>query len=158
MSAARSGCRISGVSSARRPRPFDHLDLSLQTLDLLLFLRPSQGILIQAQGLLRLAGLAIRVGEVLGHGRIVARQLERPLQVLDRLRVLAALVVHPAQAVDVEAVVRIEGNGAADQIFRFVETHAHVGVGVPEVVERGGVLRVQFDRLLHLGDAGVLLL
>ena len=78
------------------------------------------------------------------------RQLDRALQMLDGLRVVAALVVHPAEAVDVEAVVRIDREGAADERLRLVEVGCPVGVGVAEVVERGGVLRVQLDRAAHL--------
>ena len=59
---------------------------------------------------------------------ILARQLDRALELLDGALVVAALVVHPAEAVDVEAVVRLQLERAADEALGLVELHAHVGV------------------------------
>ena len=72
--------------------------------------------------------------------------------------VVAALIVHPAEAVDVDALVRLQLEGAPDEPLGLVEMHAHVGERVAEVVERRRVARVQLDGLAHLGERAVLLI
>jgi len=72
------------------------------------------------------------------------------LELLDRQPVVAALVVHPAQAVDVEAVVGIDRERAPDQALGLVEVRTLLGERVAEVVQRGRVLRIELDRLAHL--------
>src|SRR5579862_4783962 len=59
MSAAHQRCRISRVFSACRPCSLEHFDLLLEAVDLRLLLRALQRVLVQTQGLLRLADLAI---------------------------------------------------------------------------------------------------
>ena len=100
----------------------------------------------------------VRVAEVLGDGRILARELHRSLELLDGVTVVAALEVDPAEAVDVEAVVGLDLQRATDQPLRLVELHAHLGVGVAEVIQGRRVLRVDLDRAGHLLDGAGLVL
>src|SRR4029453_11846128 len=134
----------------------ERLDLPLEPLDLERFLGPYERVPVQAQRRVALAEAMVGVAQMLDDGRILARQLDRSLELLDGSLVLAALVVHPAQAVDVDAVVRLQLEGAADQALGLVELHAHVGEGVSEIVERGGVARIELDGLPHLRHRALL--
>src|SRR6185295_9959973 len=136
----------------------ERLDLSLEAVDLVLVLRPTERITIDAERVARVAGARVGVPQVLDDGRIVPRQLDGTLELLDRAPVVAALVVHPAEAVDVEAVVGIELEGASDETLCLIQLRAHLRVGVAQIVERGGVLRIQRDRTLHLLDGPRLVL
>src|SRR5437763_6934306 len=89
-------------------RRLQRVDLALQARDLRRFLRPRERVLVEAERIARLARAPVRVTQVLGDGRIVARQLDRPLELLDGVPVVAALIVDPAEAVHVEAVVRLD--------------------------------------------------
>src|SRR5258706_16137327 len=91
------------------------LDLALQALDLRGVFRLPEGIAVGLQRRVVATRLMIGVTEVLDDGGIFARELRGPLQVLDRGHGVAALEVHPPEAVDVEAVVRLELQRAADQ-------------------------------------------
>src|SRR5262249_3336375 len=110
------------------------VDLALQPVDLRRLLRTGEGVAVDAERVARVAAALVRVAEVLRHGRILARELDRALELLDRLPVVAALVVHPPEAVDVEPVVGLDLERAADEVLGLVELHAHLGVGVAEVV------------------------
>src|SRR5436190_9247056 len=165
----RSGARVSARAPHGPPdtletgalgpgRAFERTDLVLQPLHLRALLRAGERITVDPEGVARVPLAPVGVAEVLGNRRIVARELDRALQLLDRARIVAALVVHPAEAVDVEPVVGLECNRGADQPLGLVELHAHFGVGVAEVIERGGVLRVELDGTLHLLDGARLVL
>src|SRR5437667_208000 len=139
-------------------RRLQRVDLALQALDLRGFLRPRERVLAETERVARLARALIRVPQVLGDGWVVARQLDRALELLDGAPVVAALVVDPAEAVDVEAVVGLDLERAADEPLRLLELNAHLGVGVAEVVERGRVLGVELHGPLHLLDGARLVL
>src|SRR5215470_745134 len=134
------------------------VDLAAQPFGLLRLRCAAERVAVDAQGLRGAPGLLVGVAEVLGDGGVVGRERDGTLEILDRLVVVAALEVHPAEAVDVEAVVRADGQRAADELFGFVEAHALLGVGVAEVVERRGVLRVDLDGALHVLDRARLVL
>src|SRR5689334_2250095 len=136
-----------------RPRSgSEQLELALQAVDLLRLLGLVQRLRVDANRLARTPDLLVGVAEMLGHGGILAGELDGVLQRVDGALVVAALVVHPRQRVDVEAVVRLDGERAPDQALGLVETVALLRVGVAEVVERRRVLRVDRDRPLHQLD------
>ena len=54
-------------------------------------------------------------------GRIVHRDLDGPLQLLDGARVIALLIVNPTQTIDIEAVVGLDLERPLNQIFGFVK-------------------------------------
>src|SRR5438445_560439 len=158
---AHRGRRAPGAGSERRALRADtalqDVDLALQPADLASLLRARQRIAVDTQGVRRMARAAVGVAQVLGHGRVVARELDGALEMLHRPPIVAALVVHPAEAVDVEAVVGLDLERAADQLLRLVEADAHLGVRVPEVIQRRRVLRVELDGAPHLLERALLL-
>src|SRR5438874_119076 len=158
---AHRGWRAPGAGSERRALRADtalpDVDLALQAADLASLFRARQRIAVDTQGVRRMARAAVGVAQVLGHGRVVARELDGALEMLHRPPIVAALVVHPAEAVDVEAVVRLDLERAADQLLRLVEADAHLGVRVPEVIQRRRVLRVELDGPPHLLERALLL-
>src|SRR5438034_1961035 len=158
---AHGGGRAPGARSERRALRADtalqDVDLALQAADLASLFRARQRIAVDTQGVHRMARAAVGVAQVLGHGRVVARELDGALEMLHRPPIVAALVVHPAEAVDVEAVVRLDLERAADQLLRLVEADAHLGVRVPEVIQRRRVLRVELDGPPHLLERALLL-
>src|SRR5437762_3138826 len=158
---AHRGWRAPGPGSERRALRADtalqDVDLALQAADLAGLFRARQRIAVDTQGVRRMARAAVGVAQVLGHGRVVARELDGALEMLHRPPIVAALVVHPAEAVDVEAVVRLDLERAADQLLRLVEADAHLGVRVPEVIQRRRVLRVELDGPPHLLERALLL-
>ena len=72
--------RTRARSGAERPQ------LALQAIDLLRLLGLAERLLVDADRVAGLAGLLVRVAEVLGDGRIVAGVLDRALELLDRRR------------------------------------------------------------------------
>ena len=59
----------------------------------------------------------------------------------------------PAQAVEVGAVLRVEGDRPLDELQGLVHPHAAVGVHVAEVVEDGGGVRLDAERLAEDASA-----
>src|SRR5690606_33842805 len=119
--------RMSGRSLAG---PLQVVDLAAQALGLVGLGGAAEGVAVDAQRVALAAGLQVGVAEMLGDGRVVAGDGDRALEVLDGADVVAALVEHPAEAVDVEAVVRTDLQRAADQRLGFVEVDALLGVRV----------------------------
>src|SRR5947199_8277382 len=158
---ARERGRAPGAGSERRAlRPdtaFQDVDLALEAADLARFLRARERVAVDAQRVRGVPGAAVGVPEMLGDRGVVARELDRALEVLHGSPVVTALVVHPPEAVDVEAVVGLDLEGPTDQLLGLVEADPHLGVGIPEVIESGGVLRVELDRPPHLLEGAILL-
>src|SRR5262249_54802619 len=155
--APRSGPALASQTGVARVRgAAEGLDLAPQAFDLRRLLRALEGVSVDPQRRGALAESLVGVTQVLNDGGVIPRQLDGALELLDRALVLAALVVHPPQAVDVDAVVRLQLEGTADEALGLVELHPHVRQRVPEVVERGGVTRVELDRLAHLRDGPLL--
>src|SRR5581483_719216 len=125
---------------------------------LLRILGPFERVFVLLAGLRVAPQARVGVAQMLGDRGIVASQVDRLLELLDRLLVIALAVIHPAQAVDVEAVLGLDFERASDELLGLVEAFAGVGVSVAEVVERLGVIGVERNRLAHLGDAQLLLL
>ena len=69
----------------------------------------------------RPSGLPIGVAEVIIDGRIVGLELDRALQALHRLVVIAQAIMCPAERVDDVTVVGPLLDGAADHPHAFVE-------------------------------------
>src|SRR5258707_13284495 len=87
---ARSVARAGGI--------LQDLDFILEACDLVGFLRLLQRIGVFVAGFLAFAHLAIRVAKMLGDGGIAAGQVDRALQLLDGLFVVALLIVNPSKA------------------------------------------------------------
>src|SRR5262249_53364231 len=148
----RAGIRTLETRALGATGRLERTDLVLQAIDLRGLLRARERIAVDAEGVLRMPVVPVRVAEMLGDRRIVSRELDRVLQLLDGATIIAALVVHPAEAVDVEPVLGLELDRPADEALGLVELDAHLRVRVAEIVEGGGVLRVDLDRALHLLD------
>ena len=82
----------------------------------------------------RAPGLPIGVAEMVVDGRIVGLELDRALQVLHRLVVVAEPEIGPAERVDDVAVVRPLLDGAADHPHAVVEIDALVDPRIAEIV------------------------
>ena len=54
--------------------------------------------------------------------------------------VITFLIIDPAQAIDIEAVVGLNLQRALNQNFCFIEQDSHLGPGVTEIIQRGGIL------------------
>src|SRR5437660_3505658 len=122
---AHRGWRAPGAGSERRALRADtalqDVDLALQAADLASLFRARQRIAVDTQGVRRMARAAVGVAQVLGHGRVVARELDGALEMLHRPPIVAALVVHPAEPVDVVTVVGVARNRARDDVHRIVD-------------------------------------
>src|SRR4029450_11330216 len=121
---SRGSAPASQTGVARVRAAAERLDLPLEPLDLERFLGPYERVPVQARRRVALAGWMVGGAQIVEDGRIPARQLDRSLELLDGALVLAALVVHPAQAVDVDGVVRLPLEGAADHAVRLASTSA----------------------------------
>ena len=77
---------------------------ALQATDLIRFLGLLQGVLVLLAGIPILADLAVSVSQMLGDRGIAAGQVDRSLQLIDRLLILPALIVDPSQAINIEAI------------------------------------------------------
>src|SRR2546430_2288659 len=121
----------------------------LRVLDLLL---DGVGVRIERQRLLPrgervflVAVLGVRVAEVVEDDGVFLGLLDGPLQLPQRVGILALLVVGPAEAVDEVAVVGLEREGLADERDGLVEVLPALGVHVADVVVGLGVLGIDRD-------------
>ena len=67
-----------------------------------------QSLAVRLGGIHSPASLLVRIAEVFDDGGVVTDQLDRSLQMFYRLGVVAALIVDPAQAIDIEAVIGLD--------------------------------------------------
>src|SRR5439155_18249316 len=101
------------------------------------------------------AVLGVGVAEMIEDDGVFLGLLDGALELAQRVRILALLVVGPAETVDEVAVVRLERECLADERDRFVEVLAALGVHITDVVVGLGVLGIQRDDVLEGAD-GVL--
>src|ERR1017187_1768887 len=125
------------------------LNLILKARLLIALLRLLERVVVLAAGFLELAHLAVGVAEMLGDSRIVVGNIDRALELLNRLLVVALLIVDPSKAVDIETIFRLDGERALDEAFRLVKILARFGIGISEIVERLRVLRIELDGFFH---------
>jgi hypothetical protein len=116
------------------------LDFFAHALDLLGILGKFQRFAVAHRGAVDPAGLFVGIAQMFDDRRIVHGKFRRAFKLLDGARVIALLIVNPTQAVDVETVVGRDLERPHDQIFGFVELHAHLCPGITQVVERRRVL------------------
>src|ERR1700730_2482604 len=95
---------------------------------------------------------------MLGNRGIIARQVNGTFELLDSLLILAALIVDPAQTIDVEAVLGLDRYRAPDQLLCLVHMLSLFGVSITQIVQCRCVARIQIDRLLHLLNSELLLI
>src|SRR5258705_8663349 len=105
--------------------------------------------------LLDLAVLHVGVGQVVEDLRVVLGPLGGALELPEGLRVLALLVVGPAEAVDEVAVVGVELERLLDELHRFGEVLPPLGVHVADVVVGLRVLGIERDYAAEGGDGVV---
>ena len=99
----------------------------------------------------RAAGPPIGVAEMVVDGGIFRLELDRTLELLHRLFVIADLVVRPAERVDDVAVVGTQSDRALDHVHSGVEVHALIDPGITEIVEDVRLLRIKLECLLQVG-------
>src|SRR5262249_60780281 len=105
-----------------------------------------ESLLPRGDGGVVLTVLDERVAEVLvDDGLRLLGLHHRALQLLQRLRILALLVIRPAEAVDEIAVVRLEVESGVDELDRLVEILTALGIHVADVVVRLGMLGIEGD-------------
>src|SRR5262250_240146 len=139
-------------------------DLLLRVGELLLDGLEDRGLgvrLVRLQGTLpgghRVVGapvLDVGVGEVVEDDRIFLGEADRALQLGHRLGIVPLLVVRPAKAIDEVAVLRIEVEGALDELHRLREVLAALRVHVADVVVGLRVLWIE-DKDATEGGHGV---
>src|SRR5579864_128247 len=133
-------------------------ELLLEPRDLVGLLGLYECVLVFMARIANFADFLISVTQMLGDRWIVAGQIDRALEFVDRPPVLASLIIDPSQTVDVETVFGLDLEGALDQLFGFIQTLARLGIGITQVIERGSVAGIDLNRLAHLGFTEFLLL
>src|ERR1019366_10648215 len=78
--------------------------LELEAFDLFGILGLLEHILVLVKGVAPLTDFGVGVAQVLRDGGVAASQIDRALQLIDRLLILASLVVNPAETVNAETV------------------------------------------------------
>ena len=112
-----------------------------------------EGLFPRGQGVVVVTVLDERVAQVLvDHGIRLLGLHDGALELLECLRILALLVVRPAEAVDEVAVLGLEIECLADQLDRLVEVRPALGVHVADVVVRLGVLGIERDHAIERLD------
>src|SRR5579862_57692 len=95
-------------------------------------------------------GIVVNVAQMSVNGRIMAFAIESFAESGFGVGELVLLVVDPAEAIEIGAVVRIFGEGALDEGLRFVETNAQVAEHVSVIVEDGSALGIDVESFLEL--------
>ena len=105
-------------------------------------------------GFLGLAELEIDIAQVVVHRGILPhavpeRARTKACSAASSRRVLP--VVNPAETIQIRPVIRIQFQGARNQLLRFVQSHSAVGEHVAKIVHRAGVVRIQLQHLAEFG-------
>ena len=96
--------------------------------------------------------LPVGVAEVIVDGRILGLELDRALEVLHRLVVVAEPEIGPAERVDDVAVIRPLLDGAADHPHALVEIDALIDPRIAEIVQHVRLVGIELERLLQVGS------
>ncbi len=97
----------------------------------------------------------MNISQMFTHHRIVAGPLDRHVHVLQRFVRQALLIVRPRKAVQDVSIVALDEQRLFNEQDGLIEALSLLGIGVPEIVQRIGVIGLQLDRLFERLDHGI---
>src|ERR1039458_2458727 len=109
-------------------------------------------------GFLGLAKLQINVAQVIVHRRIRVQMAACFDEASLGIGQLALAEIHPAQTVQVGAVIRLQIDGFLDELIGFIQPEVAVRQCVSQIVQRSGMLRVEGQHFAEGGFGLVVLL
>src|SRR5690606_16385168 len=126
------------------------LDLRLDPRDIGLLGFEVQRSLPLEASLLPSPDFPVGVAEMVVDHRVGRIELDRPLQMLDRLLIVAEPVEHPAQAIDDVAILRPEVDRAPQHVEGAVIVLALLDPGIGEIVHHVRMLGLELQRLQEI--------
>src|SRR6185437_13373055 len=97
------------------------------------------------------AAAPIGIAQMIVDRRVFRNHLDRTLQLLDRLAVIAETEIRPPETVDDVAVRRPQRDRAFDHLQPLVKMRSLIDPGIAEIVEHERLLRLERQRLTKIG-------